>query len=166
MRHHGLAQPPSRSEHDLPGQQPNPVLCLQLQPGVNILFEINRRLAELLNGFPHYQPFISETHHVQKLDAPSGTAIVLAHGIIDHNQRFNTWKLRDETQSPTEIPIEALRIDKVPGTHRVEWKGPEDTLEIRHTAHNRTGFARGALLAAQWVCKKKGVFTMKDLLNL
>ncbi|MDX9942111.1 MAG: 4-hydroxy-tetrahydrodipicolinate reductase [Bacteroidales bacterium] len=135
-------------------------------PGVNILFEINRRLAELLNGFPHYQPFISETHHVQKLDAPSGTAIVLAHGIIDHNQRFNTWKLRDETQSPTEIPIEALRIDKVPGTHRVEWKGPEDTLEIRHTAHNRTGFARGALLAAQWVCKKKGVFTMKDLLNL
>lgn len=135
-------------------------------PGVNILFEINSRLAELINGFGHYKPFISETHHIQKLDAPSGTAIVLANGIIDHNQRFNTWKLRDEAPSPSDIPIEALRIDQVPGIHSVEWNGPEDTIEIRHTAHNRTGFARGALMAAQWVWQKKGVFTMKDLLNL
>jgi len=134
--------------------------------GVNIYFEINRRLAGLLSTFGDYKPSISETHHIQKLDAPSGTAIVLANQIIDENQRFNTWITKDEQKTSSEIPIESLRIDKVPGTHVVSWEGPADNIEIKHTAHNRSGFAQGALMAAQWVVDKKGIFTMKDLLNL
>jgi 4-hydroxy-tetrahydrodipicolinate reductase len=134
--------------------------------GVNIFFEINRRLTALLAPFKEYQPGISETHHTQKIDAPSGTAIVLANEIIDQDERFNAWKLKNQQPGPGEIPIESLRIDQVPGTHVVTWDGPSDSIQIKHTAHNRNGFAQGALLAAQWVWQKKGIFTMKDLLNL
>lgn len=134
--------------------------------GVNIFFEINRRLTALLGPIKGYSPRISETHHTQKLDAPSGTAIVLANEIIDQDQRFNDWKLKEQKTLQTEIPIESLRIDQVPGTHVVTWDGPADSIEIKHTALNRSGFAQGALLAAEWVWQKKGIFTMKDLLNL
>lgn len=134
--------------------------------GVNIFFEINKRLAGLLSSFEEYSPGITETHHIQKLDAPSGTAIVLANEIIDENERFDAWKLKELKTLESEIPIVSLRIDQVPGTHMVNWEGPADSIEIKHTAHNRRGFAKGALLAAQWVWQKKGVFTMKDLLNL
>lgn len=134
--------------------------------GVNIFFEINRRLTALLVRFKDYKPGISETHHTQKLDAPSGTAIVLANEIIDQDERFNGWKLKEQKTLETEIPIESLRIDQVPGTHVVSWDGPADSIEIKHTAHNRSGFAQGALLAAEWVWQRKGIFTMKDLLNL
>ncbi len=134
--------------------------------GVNIFFELNRKLASLLSNFGQYNPFISEIHHIHKLDAPSGTAIVLANDIIDENQRFNVWKPKEERTIESEIPIESLRINQVPGTHVVSWKSIADTIEIKHSAHNRSGFVQGALMAACWVAGKKGLFTMKDLLNL
>jgi len=134
--------------------------------GVNIFFEINRRLTTLLGPFKDYSPEISETHHIQKLDAPSGTAIVLANEIIDQDERFNAWKLKEQQPGEADISIESLRIDQVHGTHVVTWNGPADSIEIKHTARNRSGFAQGALLAAEWVWQKKGIFTMKDLLNL
>lgn len=134
--------------------------------GVNIFFEINRKLANLLSDFGQYRPFLSEIHHIHKLDAPSGTAIVLANHIIDENRRFQSWKLLDEKTLESEIPIESKRIDQVPGTHIVTWESNADTIEIKHSAHNRSGFVQGALLAAGWVVGKKGMFTMKDLLNL
>jgi 4-hydroxy-tetrahydrodipicolinate reductase len=134
--------------------------------GVNIFFEINRRLAALLKSHEEYKPSVTEVHHTQKLDAPSGTAIVIAKEIMEANPHFAGWKLAGTAKEENQIPIEALRIEKVPGTHSVCWEGLADTIEIKHTAHNRSGFAKGALLAAQWVNKKKGIFTMKDLLNL
>ncbi|HSV87545.1 MAG TPA: 4-hydroxy-tetrahydrodipicolinate reductase [Bacteroidales bacterium] len=135
--------------------------------GMNIFFETNRHLASIIGNFEGYKPSITETHHTQKLDAPSGTAIHLANQLIEQHCGFSGWKLRNgEVTDNSVIPIEAFRIEKVPGTHLVIWEGQNDTLEIKHTAHNRSGFAQGALLAAQWVWQKKGVYTMKDLLNL
>lgn len=134
--------------------------------GVNIFFALNRKLASLLNDFSTYTPFISEIHHIHKLDAPSGTAIVLANGIIDENHRFEGWKPMEERTAGSEIPIESLRINQIPGTHLVKWESTADTIEIKHSAHNRSGFVQGALMAACWVAGKKGLFTMNDLLNL
>jgi len=135
--------------------------------GMNIFFEVNRYLASLISSFEGYKPSISETHHTQKLDAPSGTAIYLANQLIEQHIGFTGWKLRSEdVPAESTIPIEALRIEGVPGTHVVIWTGQNESLEIKHTAHNRSGFAQGALLAAKWVWQKKGFFTMKDLLNL
>lgn len=151
-------------------------ICLQKQQtlfyasnfslGVNIFFEINRRLAAFLKPYEEYKPSITEIHHTQKLDAPSGTAIVIANEIMAANPRYAAWRLAGESKTENEIPIEALRVENVPGTHSVYWEGQADTIELKHTARNRSGFAKGALLAAQWVFNKKGVFTMKDLLNL
>ncbi len=131
--------------------------------GVNLFFELNEHLAKLMQNFPQYKAEIKEIHHTQKLDAPSGTAITLAKSIIE-NSDYSSWAL--EKKQEDELLIEAERTDNVPGTHTVYYKNPIDTIEITHTAHSREGFAQGAVIAAEWLHGKKGVFTMKDVLNL
>lgn len=131
--------------------------------GVNLFFELNEHLSRLMQNFPQYKTEIKEIHHTQKLDAPSGTAITLAKAIIE-NSDYSSWAL--EKKQEDELPIEAERTDNVPGTHTVYYKNPIDTIEITHTAHSREGFAQGAVIAAEWLQGKKGVFTMKDVLNL
>ena len=131
--------------------------------GVNIFFEINERLSQLMSGFPEYSTEIEEIHHTQKLDAPSGTAITLAEQIIKHTD-YTNWTL-DEPQSK-EIYIEAKRIENVPGTHEVTYNSEIDSISIKHTAHSRQGFAMGAVIAAEWIKDKKGIFSMKDVLNI
>ena len=132
--------------------------------GVNIFFELNEYLAKMMGNLSQYDISMEEIHHTQKLDAPSGTAISLAEDIIKHTNK-NSWAL-DVTNNNTEIPIVAKRIPEVPGTHTVEYKSEVDTIEIKHTAHNRGGFALGAMTAAEWLVGKHGVFTMKDVLGL
>ena len=132
--------------------------------GVNIFFELNEYLAKMMGNLSQYDISMEEIHHTQKLDAPSGTAISLAEDIIKHTNK-NSWAL-DVTNNTTEIPIVAKRIPEVPGTHTVEYKSEVDTIEIKHTAHNRGGFALGAVTAAEWLVGKHGVFTMKDVLGL
>ncbi|SHJ40186.1 4-hydroxy-tetrahydrodipicolinate reductase [Pseudozobellia thermophila] len=131
--------------------------------GVNIFFELNRYLAKMMRNLEQYQVSMEEIHHTQKLDAPSGTAITLAEGIIE-NSDYQGWKLDDA--GAKEIPITAKRIGDTPGTHTVDYTSKVDSIEIKHTAHNREGFALGAVIAAEWIVGKKGVFTMKDVLNL
>ncbi len=132
--------------------------------GVNLFFELNKTLAKMMAPFSDYQIQMEEIHHTQKLDAPSGTAISLAEGIIDQTSKTN-WSL-DVTNDPNTVPIVAKRIEKVPGTHRVIYDAKVDQIEIKHTAKNRDGFALGALIAAEWLQNKKGIFTMKDVLGL
>jgi len=132
--------------------------------GVNIFFELNKQLAKMMSNLEDYTISMEEIHHTKKLDAPSGTAITLAEGIIENTSKEN-WKLGTEI-SKTNIPIEAKRIPDVPGTHTVWYSSEVDTIEIKHTAHNRKGFALGAVIAAEWIIGKTGVFTMKDVLNI
>ncbi len=139
--------------------------------GVNIFFEINRKLAEMMNTQPQYDVKMEEIHHTQKLDAPSGTAITLAEGILQNISRKDNWACPQDTHSPSteggdnSIVITAKRIDPAPGTHTITYDSPIDTIEITHTAHSREGFATGAVLAAEWLLGKKGVFSMKDMLG-
>lgn len=132
--------------------------------GVNIFFELNEQLAKMMNNLQDYSIEMEEIHHTKKLDAPSGTAITLAEGIIKNTEK-NNWAL-DVTNNDNEIPIVAKRIDDVPGTHTVSYISNIDSIEIKHTAHNREGFALGAVVAAEWLVGKKGVYTMKDVLGL
>lgn len=132
--------------------------------GVNIFFELNKTLAKMMNTLKQYNVSMEEIHHTQKLDAPSGTAISLANDIIANNANFETWKL-DETAEKT-IPIVAKRIADVPGTHTVNYESEVDTITIEHVAHTRQGFALGAVIAAEWLVGKTGVFTMNDVLNI
>ena len=137
--------------------------------GVNIFFEINRQLARIMNRFPEYSVEIEETHHTQKLDAPSGTAITLAEGVIDEISRIEKWKLQQTgaiVENSPSMPIRAIRKDDIPGTHKVKYSSEIDDVEIIHTAHNRRGLALGAVLAAEYVYDKKGIFTMKDVLMI
>lgn len=131
--------------------------------GVNIFFELNDYLAKIMAKFDQYKVAMEEVHHTQKLDAPSGTAITLAKGIID-NSDYSSWAL--ENAKDDEILIDAKRIENVPGTHSVFYNSEVDAIEIKHTAHSRDGFALGAVIAAEWIQDKKGVFTMKDVLDL
>lgn len=131
--------------------------------GANIFFEVNRRLASLLETYPMYSPNILEIHHIQKLDAPSGTAITLAKGITDVNTRFKKWTAADP--QPGEIPVKSIREGSVPGTHTVTWDSDIDQITITHEAKGRRGLALGAVMAAEWVVKRKGVFTMQDMLK-
>jgi 4-hydroxy-tetrahydrodipicolinate reductase len=133
--------------------------------GVNIFFEINRRLASMMNGYDMYDVKMEEIHHTQKLDAPSGTAITLAQGIIENIERKTNWVCDTEGVDEKSINITAKRIDPAPGTHIVTYDSPIDSIEITHTAHSREGFARGAIVAAEWLLGKKGVFSMKDMLG-
>lgn len=131
--------------------------------GVNIFFELNAHLAKMMSGLEQYNVSMEEIHHTQKLDAPSGTAITLAEGIIA-NTNYEGWKL-DQTVEGT-IPITSKREGMVPGTHSILYDSAVDSIEIKHTAHNREGFALGAVIAAEWIQGKTGIFTMKDVLNL
>ena len=132
--------------------------------GVNIFFELNKQLAKMMKTIEGYNISMEEIHHTKKLDAPSGTAITLAEGIIENTSK-NSWELGEVT-SEENIPIIAKRISKVPGTHTVWYDSEVDSLEIKHTAHNRKGFALGAVIAAEWISDKTGVFSMKDVLNI
>ena len=131
--------------------------------GVNLFFELNEYLAKMMSKFNSYQVEMEEIHHTQKLDAPSGTAISLAKGVIE-NSAYTNWTL--DNPKPKEIHIEAKRIENIPGTHTVTYNSIVDSIEIKHTAHNRDGFALGAVIAAEWIMGKQGVFTMKDVLEL
>ena len=130
--------------------------------GVNLFFALNEKLANLMKNFPEYNVQLEEIHHTHKKDAPSGTAISLAEGIIKNDQRFEGWKL-DETKEK-ELGIFAIREDEVPGTHSVFYKSSVDEIEIKHTAYSRNGFALGAVIAAEWIQGKTGNFSMKDVL--
>lgn len=131
--------------------------------GVNLFFGLNEYLAKMMSKFDSYKVNMEEIHHTQKLDAPSGTAISLAKGVIE-NSNYTNWTLGEAKENL--IHIEALRIGDVPGTHTVTYNSSVDSIEIKHTAHNREGFALGAVIAAEWIVGKQGVFTMRDVLNL
>ncbi|MFM7672574.1 MAG: 4-hydroxy-tetrahydrodipicolinate reductase [Bacteroidota bacterium] len=133
--------------------------------GVNIFFAVNKQLAKLMATQPDYQPVIEEIHHTEKKDAPSGTAITLAEQLIEQSPKLARWTM-DAAGDPAELTIRSERTEGVPGTHRVTYSSPIDTLEIVHTAHNRIGFATGAVLAAEFLAGKKGVFTMADVLGI
>lgn len=133
--------------------------------GVNLFFELNTRLANLMSGYPAYNVVMEEIHHTQKKDAPSGTAITLAEQVLANIPSKKIW-VNQPAQSPEELEIISERIDPAPGTHKIRYASAVDDIEIIHTAHNRTGFAGGAVLAAEFAMNKKGIFGMKDVLGL
>lgn len=131
--------------------------------GVNLFFELNDYLAKMMSKFSEYSVSMEEIHHTQKVDKPSGTAISLANSIMNHTYK-NNWSIENPT--PDDLFINVKRIDEIPGTHSVLYTSSVDTIEIKHTAQSRDGFALGALIAAEWIIGKTGVFTMKDVLDL
>ena len=146
--------------------------------GVQITFHLNKELARVMSKFPEYTASIEEIHHTAKLDKPSGTAITLAEGILENSKNLTSWKLEDENGEEklregkrgeeilNELNISALRLPDVPGTHTIRYTSEIDTIELKHEAHNRKGFAAGAIRAAEFLHGKSGVYTMKDVLNL
>jgi 4-hydroxy-tetrahydrodipicolinate reductase len=133
--------------------------------GVNIFFEVNKKLAALMAPHKEYEVILEETHHTQKKDAPSGTAITLAEQILEQVKRKKQW-VNELSDHPEDLEIISQRIDSTPGTHSVKYSSAIDNIEIIHTAHNRKGFAFGALLAAEFIKDRKGFFMMKDVLGL
>ena len=142
--------------------------------GVNIFFYVNRVLAKLMNNYPYYDVQVEEIHHSQKLDSPSGTAITIAEGIIENLDAKKEWintvtaegdEPADDTATSDQLLIESLRIDSVPGTHTVLYDSEVDSIEFKHTAHNRNGFALGAVLAAEWIRDKKGFHAVHDMFD-
>ena len=133
--------------------------------GVNLFFSLNKKLAQLMHPHSDYIAKIEEIHHIHKLDAPSGTAITLAEGVLD-NSNYQKWVLEENKESNHELPIHSIREGEVPGTHSIHFQGANDLITIRHEALNRNGFALGAVVAAEWIVGKKGIFRMKDVLNL
>jgi 4-hydroxy-tetrahydrodipicolinate reductase len=132
--------------------------------GVNLFFKLNEALAKLMKPYTHYKVSIDETHHTQKKDAPSGTAITLAEGIIKNQPLIKEWYL-GATQNPSALVINSFRIDPAPGTHVVKYQSTVDDIEITHTAHSREGFAQGAVLVAEWMAGKKGIYSMDEFLK-
>lgn len=132
--------------------------------GVNLFFELNKKLAQLMHPYGEYKLQLEEIHHTQKKDAPSGTAVTLAEGILEHTN-YSKWHLGEEKKSLS-IPVKAVRTEDVKGTHIIEYASEIDSIEIKHTAHTRDGFALGAVIAAEWVLDKKGIFTMKEVLGI
>jgi len=132
--------------------------------GVNLFFLVNRKLAGLMNTIPGYDISITETHHIHKLDAPSGTAIKAANDIVDKMENLSGWTL--DQGKPGMLPIHSIREGEVTGTHEVLWQSDADEILLKHAAKNRSGFALGAVMAAEYIQKKKGIFTMEDMLNL
>ncbi len=133
--------------------------------GVNLFFALNRYLAGLMGRFPQYRPKLEETHHLEKKDAPSGTAIRLAEELIGQFPALQKW-VKGEEAAAGELPVISHREGRVPGTHTILWRSEEDEIELTHRAFSREGFARGALRAAEWLQGKKGCFGMDDLLGL
>lgn len=131
--------------------------------GVNLFFELNAYLAKMMTKFDQYKVSLEEIHHTQKLDKPSGTAITLAQGVMEHSSHAH-WTL--ENSNTNDLFIDVKRIENVPGTHHIYYTSAVDTIAISHTAHNREGFALGAVIAAEWLAPRKGVYTMKDVLEL
>lgn len=131
--------------------------------GVNIFFAVNKYLAKIMNRFPQYDVSMKEIHHIHKLDHPSGTAITLAEGLVDGIDRKTGWA--EHTEEENLINIESEREGEVPGTHIVEYRSEEDAVRITHEAFSRRGFALGAVVAAEWLCGRKGWFTMDDMLE-
>ena len=132
--------------------------------GVNIFFALNRYLAKIMNGFPAYDVRMTEVHHIHKLDAPSGTAITLAEGILDNAERKERWTL-ETAEQPTDLPIHAIREGEVPGIHEIIYESEADTISIKHDAKSRAGFALGAVIAAEFTAGKKGFLGMNDLFH-
>mgnify|MGYP000088063413 FL=1 len=133
--------------------------------GVNLFFELNKQLAQLMESYDSYDVSMTEVHHTEKKDAPSGTAISLAEQILTNLGRKNKW-VNTASGNSNELVIQSERIDPAPGTHMVKYSSEVDDIEIIHTAHTRVGFASGAVLAAEFAFEKKGIFTMKDVLGL
>ncbi len=133
--------------------------------GVNIFFEVNKKLAQLMKDHENYDISMEEIHHTQKKDAPSGTAITLAEQVLHEITRKRKW-INDVSENKEELVITSKREDPAPGTHSIKYSSLIDDIEIIHTAHSRQGFAAGAVLAAEYICNKKGIFTMKDILGL
>jgi 4-hydroxy-tetrahydrodipicolinate reductase len=133
--------------------------------GVNVFFKLNETLAKMMNGLNDYSVSISETHHIHKLDAPSGTAISLANGIIKNNNMVNSWTLLPKVKEKS-IPIEAIRKDEVPGIHTIKYESDVDYIEMIHSAKSRKGLALGSVIAAEFIKDKKGFFSMDDLLEI
>jgi len=135
--------------------------------GVNLFFEMNKHLARLMNDKTDYVASITEIHHTQKIDAPSGTAVTLAKDLISNHPTYSSWKLtgQSENMEKNDLPISAIREENVPGTHLISYTSEIDTLTIEHQAHNRKGFALGAVIAAEFIHKKQGVYTMSDILK-
>lgn len=133
--------------------------------GVNLFFRLNEQLAGMMEVFNDYNISMEEIHHTEKKDEPSGTAISLAEGIMAHNRNKESWAL-NQTDSKNIIPIVSKRVGEVPGTHIITYASPVDSIEIKHTAHSRQGFARGAIQVAEWLPGKKGVLGMSDFLKI
>jgi 4-hydroxy-tetrahydrodipicolinate reductase len=138
--------------------------------GVNIFFALNRYLANLMRDRIEYQVDVTETHHIHKLDAPSGTALTLTNALIAAVPRLRDYQPQAENMHieypETTIPIKAIREGEVPGTHLIRWQSVVDEISIEHRAHSREGFAQGALVAAKWIAGKQGIFSMSDVLNI
>lgn len=132
--------------------------------GMNLMFRFNKEMAKIMSHFDQYQPSITEIHHIHKLDAPSGTAVTLAEDILASRADLQDWYLAEENED-NGLPIEAIREGEVIGTHHVKYSSSIDQLQISHIAHNRDGFALGAVLAAEFLNGKKGIFTMEDVLS-
>jgi len=142
--------------------------------GVNIFFHVNKVLAKLMNNYPYYDVQVEEIHHTQKLDSPSGTAITIAEGIVSNIDSKKEWvnvltaegdETNDDNVKNDQLLIESFRIDSVPGTHTVIYDSEVDSIEFKHTGHNRNGFALGAVLAAEWVQDKKGFFSVEEMFD-
>lgn len=134
--------------------------------GVNLFWAVNEKLAQLMNPQPEYDVTLEEIHHVYKKDAPSGTAITTAEGVIKHLDRKNKWSNDRENLTVSDVFIQDKREHNIPGTHTVLYTSGIDSIELKHTAFNREGFATGAVLAAEFIANKKGIFSMKDVLSL
>lgn len=132
--------------------------------GVNIFFAVNKYLAKIMNNFPSYDVRMTEVHHVHKLDAPSGTAITLAEGILENIDRKERWTL-NTAEAPTDLPIQAIREGEVPGIHEITYESDADIISIKHDAKSRAGFALGAVLAAEFTAGKKGFLGMSDMFH-
>lgn len=135
--------------------------------GVNLFFELNKTLAKMMRTHQNYSLDVEEIHHTKKLDSPSGTAISLAEGIIENSAKTN-WELVENNakKETTFVPITSKRILDTPGTHSISYTSEIDSIEIKHIANNRKGFALGAVIAAEWLIQRKGIYTMKDVLNI
>ena len=135
--------------------------------GVNLFFEMNKKLAKIMEAHPAYKLEMTEIHHTQKLDKPSGTAVTLAEEIIEQNTNYKHWRLAEDNKlvNENEFFIHALREENVPGTHLISYESQIDSIHFEHIAHTRDGFALGAIVAAEWLQNKKGIFTMKDVLQ-
>lgn len=132
--------------------------------GVHLVFALNEQLAKWMKNFPQYEPSIEEIHHTAKLDAPSGTGITMAEGILKHISRKKSWVNRP-SQQPEELALTSIREENVPGTHSISYVSDVDTIELKHTAHNRSGFALGAVEAAEWLVDHPGIHSMQEFLN-